>query len=92
MSGLVNFHNDSERLNKHNYRLLLTPFQVKLWNSVSPIVQTGRRRSGLEMVPGTPTHWADGSQTCYPCANIGLLGHFLHYCQIINNFLSAMLQ
>jgi len=68
---LVNFCNDFARLNKYNYRLLKTPFQVRLWNSVSLNVHAVRRRSGLEMVPGTPTPQADGSQTCYSGASIG---------------------
>lgn len=91
MPGPVNFHNGFARLNKRNYSLLKTPFQVRLWNCVSLNVHTVSRRSGLEVVPGTPTPQADGSQTCYPRASIGLLGHVLHHCQIINNFLSAVL-
>lgn len=89
---LVNFPNDFARLNKYNYRVLKTSFQVRLCNSVSSHAHTVRRRSGLEIVPRTPMPQADESQTCYSGASIGHLGHSLHYLKIINYFLSAMLE
>lgn len=86
---LVNSPNDFARLNKHNYWVLKTPFQVRVCNSVSPHAHTVRR---LEIVPRTPIPQADESQTCYSGASIGHLGHSLHYLKIINYFLRAMLQ